>query len=128
MELIYDAGALVAADRCNSDFMALHTRAVSRGIVPRVPAGALGQVWRDGPRQARLMLVLKASEVIPLDETTAKRAGALCARAGTADVIDASVVVLAAKLDAAIVTSDHGDIAKLVSALGPGTVPEIFDI
>src|SRR5262249_40137025 len=47
-----------------------------------------------------------------------RAAGTLCGQAGTPDVIDAMVVVLAAQLDAAVVTSDPDDLADLSLALG----------
>ena len=51
--LVYDAGALVAADRNNRRMWALHRRALERGIVPQVPATVLIQTWRSS-RQAHL--------------------------------------------------------------------------
>lgn len=129
MELVYDAGALIAADRRgNAQFTALHTQALNAGILPLVPAGALGQAWRDGARQTRLSLVLRGTRVVPLDEQDAKEAGTLCGRAGTADVVDASVVILAVRHHAGIVTSDHGDITKLIDTLNPHPRPRIYDV
>lgn len=56
--------------------------------------------------------------VVPLDERLARASGTLCARAGMADVIDASVVVLAQLVAGAIVSSEAGDLRRLLEAAG----------
>ncbi|HEY3000756.1 MAG TPA: hypothetical protein VGJ44_00275 [Kribbellaceae bacterium] len=53
-----------------------------------------------------------------MTEPLARAAGALCGRAATSDVVDALVVVLAARLGAAVVTSDPVDLARLADAAG----------
>jgi len=127
--LVYDAGALIAADRATPKFQTIHAASLRSGRAPLIPSGALGQAWRDGRRQARLRRVLQMCEIVPLDEYVARGAGVLCARAGTSDVIDASVVLLAVHRGAGVLTSDRGDIEKLVDALEPGIrKPPIFDI
>lgn len=113
----YDTGALVAAERSDRMLWALHRRALERGLRPTVPAGVLGQAWRGGP-QAELSRLLKGCRVEPLDELRARTAGAACARAGTADPIDATVVVGAIARGDLVVTSDGGDIHHLADALG----------
>ena len=59
---------------------------------------------------------------IPLDGASAHDSGSLCGRAGSTDVIDASVVVAASRLAArdsvAVITSDPDDIGRLASVLG----------
>ncbi|PWJ54602.1 hypothetical protein SAMN06264364_10645 [Quadrisphaera granulorum] len=80
-----------------------------------VPAGALAQVWRDGARQARLGRLLRSIAVVvdPLDGQTARAAGVLCGRAGTSDVVDASVALAAARRGCAVVTTDPEDLSRL---------------
>jgi hypothetical protein len=86
-----------------------------------IPAGALAQAWRDGRTQARLARLLRvgvtgksgAPTVEPLHYVMARRAGELCARSGTSDIVDASVVLVARMHGHAVVTSDPGDLAKL---------------
>jgi len=48
-----------------------------------------------------------------LDQILAEAAGALCGRAGTSDVIDASVVLTARRERARVVTSDVDDLRHL---------------
>jgi hypothetical protein len=58
--------------------------------------------------------------VPPLDQVLAEAAGVLCGRAGTSDVIDASVVLVAKRERAVVVTRDVNDLR----ALDPGLVLE----
>ena len=129
MALVYDAGALIAADRGDRRFALLHEKTLATAdTMPIVPAAVVGQVWRDGAKQARLARLLKGVSVEPLDETTAKEAGILCGRSATSDVIDASVVAIAMRHRAGIVTSDPGDIAKLIDAYGGVFRPPVFEV
>jgi hypothetical protein len=127
--VVYDAGALIAADRSDSAFYAFHSVTVAKGSPRLVPSGVLARVWRDSGRQARLSRTLRTCTVVPLDAADARGAGVLCGRAGTDDVIDASVVLLAARHRTGIVTGDRGDIGKLLDALEPGVRrPPIYEI
>lgn len=47
------------------------------------------------------------------DQVVAETAGVLCGRAGTSDVIDASVVLVARRERAVVVTSDVDDLRRL---------------
>lgn len=51
--LVYDSGALIAAERDDRRMWALHTRALQRGVRPVVPAGCVVEAWR-GARQANV--------------------------------------------------------------------------
>jgi len=112
----YDTGALIAAERGDRSVWALHRRSLERGMMPTVPAGVLAQGWRGGP-QAPLSRLLSGCRVEDLDESRARFAGAACAIAGTADVVDASVVVGAASRHDLVITSDAGDLEHLRDAL-----------
>ena len=118
--LTLDAGALIAFERNDRRVVALIARAREHGLSLAVPAGVVGQVWRDGRRQARLARLLGAPEVEVevLDDTRARAAGQLCGVRKTRDIIDASVVLCARARDHRILTSDPDDLAKLDPALG----------
>lgn len=95
-------------------------RAREANVVLSVPAGALGQAWRDGRRQvllARLVSSSGAVEIVPLDARAARAAGQLCGATRTSDVIDASVVLCARARGHAIATSDAGDLRRLDPSL-----------
>ena len=53
------------------------------------------------------------SDVPPLDQILAEAAGTLCGRTNTSDVIDASVVLIARRYRAPVITSDASDLRKL---------------
>src|SRR6266536_4851881 len=103
--IIYDTGALLAAERRNPDFLALHNELTAARIRPIVPVVVLAQAWRGGP-QHRISRVLKACDILPDDERTGRAAGVACAASGTADVVDAIVVATAVRYQAPVATSD----------------------
>jgi hypothetical protein len=110
-----DAGALIALDRGDKRMIALLRQALKQGCAFRVPAGVLGQAWRDGRVQVTLARFLRSEEVeiVPLDEQLARSCGELCGAANTSDVIDASVVILARERRDPIITSDPHDLRRL---------------
>ena len=110
-----DAGALIALDRGDKRLIALLHRALAQRLKFRVPSGVVGQAWRDGRVQVTLARFLRIDEVeiIPLDEQLARACGELCGATDTADIIDASVVILARERGDHIVTSDPRDLRRL---------------
>ena len=110
-----DAGALIAFERAKRSVVALVARALERGDSLAVPAGVVAQVWRDGARQARLVRLLGSdvTEVIALDDSTARAVGQLCGITGATDVVDASVVLCARQREHKIVTSDAADLRRI---------------
>jgi predicted nucleic acid-binding protein len=117
--LTLDAGALIAFERNNRKIVTLLARALERRFALAVPAGVVGQVWRDGRRQARLARLLASTEVEvePLDDQRAREAGQLCGARMTSDVIDATVVLCARRRNHRVVTSDPRDLRALDSRL-----------
>lgn len=113
--IVLDAGALIALDRGDKRMIALVGQALAQGRTFRVPAGVVGQVWRNGRIQALLARFLRSVdvEVVPLDEPLARACGELCGATNTTDIIDASVVVLAKERRLVIVTSDPTDLRRL---------------
>jgi hypothetical protein len=116
---VYDAGALIAAERNRAAFWRAHRSYLLAGGVPVVPAAVVAQVWRDGARQAQLARMLSGCDVAALDHSPARKVGNLLGQAGTSDPVDGAVAVLAAGLGAVVVTSDPGDIQHLLDRLGP---------
>lgn len=114
--VVYDAGALLAAERGDDRLRALHRRFLLHGISPYVLTPVLTQVWRNGSRQVGLARLLKGCAVLPPDEDVAKQAGVLLGISGTADAVDATVVALALKFAATVVTSDPKDLRILSDA------------
>jgi hypothetical protein len=114
--LILDAGALVAVDRDDRAMIARLRLAQRAGLELRSNAMVVAQVWRDRQgRQASLARMLRAVDVRAVSQEDGRAAGVLLAAAGTADPIDATVVLLAAPGDR-IVTSDPGELGRLAAA------------
>lgn len=118
MNVVLDAGALLAIERGDRNMVAIVKRERLADRTPRTHGGIIGQVWRGGSgRQAMLARLLPGVDVRPLDDGLGRRAGMLLARAGTADVVDAALVLLADDGDE-IYTSDPTDLVRLAEAAG----------
>jgi predicted nucleic acid-binding protein len=114
---VYDAAVLVAADRNERRSWAEHKVRLELGALLLVPAPVVAQVSRS-PQQAQLRRFLAGCVVVPLGENDAHEAGRLMGMSGTADVVDAVVVTVAARNEAVILTRDTDDIERLVGASG----------
>jgi|SRR5579875_3157399 len=121
---VLDTGALIAIERADRRMQALLHEANLAGAELTIPAGVLAQSWRGSPRQARLARLLRLDNVnvAPLEEADAKASGILCGRAGTADVVDASVVIAARTHHQTVVTSDPDDLRRLDPRLALFTI------
>jgi hypothetical protein len=114
-----DTGALIAFERGSPRMLALVERAAGHGLALAVPAGVVAQAWRGGARQARLSRLLRAplTEIVALDEPTARTVGVVCDRAGVTDIVDVSVVVCARERGHQVVTGDPGDLHAIDPSL-----------
>ncbi len=125
VSLLYDAGALIAAELDKPHMWLLHRQALEEHRRLIVPVPVLAQVWRGSPRQAQLARLLRGCDIVDMTEPVGRAAGVLCGLAGTADVIDAAAVVMAIEARAAIVTSDVGDLTMLIDAARPPLRPPL---
>lgn len=82
--------------------------------MPTIPSPAIIEAWRGG-RQARLSRLIHDCRVDDLDESRARRAGELCAKAGSDDPVDAAVIESAARRGDVILTSDPDDLRALAT-------------
>jgi hypothetical protein len=121
--LILDSGVLVSVDRDEERARVFLTAAKRAGESLHTSEAVVAQVWRDGARQARLASVLKGIEVHALDDGRA--VGALLARSGGSDVVDAHVVFLGAALSQRVLTGDPDDLEIIATAMG-GSQPHIL--
>jgi len=115
--VVYDAAVLVAADRNERRAWAEHKARLELGVIPLVPAPVVVQVSRS-PQQAQLRRFLTGCVVVPLGEAEAHEAGRLLGITKTSDVVDSVVVTTALRQNATILTSDPGDMERLVRASG----------
>jgi predicted nucleic acid-binding protein len=113
--LLLDTGALIALERGDGRMRALCREALSGNHKFVVPTGVVGQAWRGAARQHAVHALLDDAHttIVTLDRPLAEAAGVLCGRTRTSDVIDATVVLLAKREKADVVTSDPADIARL---------------
>lgn len=110
-----DAGALIALDRDDRRVVALLARAHETSARVTIPATALAQAVRNPAREARLARLVRqpATDVVALDRVDATSVGRLLAASGTADVVDAHVVLCARRTRQAVATSDPDDLHQL---------------
>jgi hypothetical protein len=111
--LVLDAGALIALERGSEMMLALAEYADKRGDGPVIPASVLAQVWRGGPKAARLAKLLEVAEVDSLDEDRGREIGERLGARASSDVVDAHVVCCAIEREAIALTSDPSDIDAL---------------
>jgi hypothetical protein len=112
---LLDAGALIALDRNDRSMWVRLKHLHVTGERPVTHGGVVGQVWRGGPRQARLATALAGIDVRSLDERLGRAAGGLLASTRMSDVVDAALVALAADGDE-IITLDSDDLGQLAAA------------
>lgn len=114
-----DAAGLIALDGDDRRLVALLARAAETRARVTVPASALAQAVRRPERQARLARLVRqpTTDVMPLDRVDASNVGRLLAASGTADVVDAHVVVCARRARQRVVTSDPDDLRRLDPSL-----------
>lgn len=110
-----DAGGLIAVDRNHRRVIVLLARAAETRARVTVPASALAQAVRRPERQVRLARLVRqpTTDVVPLDRVDATNVGRLLAASGTADVVDAHVIICARRAHQRVVTSDPGDLRLL---------------
>jgi len=84
-----------------------------------IPATALAQAMRNPERQSRLSRFIRqaGTDLIALNGPDATAVGMLLARTGTADIVDAHVVICAKRTGQAVVTNDSDDLRQLDPSL-----------
>lgn len=118
MSVVYDAGALIAAERSHRALWADHRIRLELGLVPLTTAPVVAQVSRSG-RQVHLRRFLRGCDVVPFADEQAHEIGALAGRSGSADVVDVHVVETAYRRRIGVVTSDVGDLKPVADVLRP---------
>lgn len=115
MNLVLDAGALIALERRERKVAGLIelARRADAGLVTTAPV--LGQVWRDGGRQVGLARLMPLLDVRAAGIAEARAAGRLLGRSDTSDVVDALLALVAVPGDQ-ILTSDPDDLRRLAES------------
>lgn len=121
--MILDAGFLVSVDRGERVAQEFLTAALLHETPLTTTHPVIAQVWRDGARQARLTRFLRSVVALSFDD--GHDVGNLLARAGTSDVVDAHLVVVAVRRAEPILTGDVHDLESLTAAL-PERRPQLL--
>ena len=116
MTVVYDAGVLVAAERNDRRIWVDHRMRLEVGVVPTTTAPVVAQVSRSN-RQVQLRRFLRGCHIEAFTAEQAHEIGALLAKAGAADVVDAHVIITAAKQTSTVWTSDPEDLHQLSEQL-----------
>jgi len=114
VNVVLDAGALIAIDRDDRRVAGLIELGRRAGATLVTVAPVVGQAWRGSARQARLARLLGMLEVRSTSIGEAKAAGELLAATGTADIVDALLADVALPGDQ-LLTSDPDDLRALVA-------------
>jgi hypothetical protein len=119
-----DAGALTALGRNDRRILVLLARTRETGGRITVPATALADAIRHPEGQARLARLtrLPTTDVVPLDRADATSIGRLLTASGTADIVDAHVVICARRAGQRVATSDPDGLRRLDPGIGLVTV------
>ena len=106
-------------DRQDRRILVLLARARETGATVTVPATALAQAVRAPATQARLSRLVRqpTTDVVALDRVDATSVGRLLAESGSADIVDAHVVICARRANQAVITSDAEDLRRLDPSL-----------
>jgi len=114
--LTLDSGALIGYERNDRPVVVQIKAALQMGIDVTVPAVVLAEVWRGGPRAARLARILSSCIVADTDESQALKAGEAIAQVSGAGTVDALVMASAATRGDAVLTGDFQDLSRLRAA------------
>jgi len=118
VSIVYDAGALIAAERSDRTVWADHRVRLELGLIPTTTAPVVAQVSRSG-RQAQLRRFLRGCEVAAFGADDAHDIGALAGRALSDDIVDVHVVAVAHRRHVGVLTSDEDDLKPIAAVLRP---------
>lgn len=117
-----DAGPLILLDKGKEVMSAWLKVAHDREEEISTPAVVVAEVWRPGPRSARLARALAGFAIVDVDEQMGKQAGELLShlrhrdRAGL--TVDALVVASAKRRGDFVLTTDPSDVGALAKIAG----------
>jgi hypothetical protein len=111
--LTLDSGALIGYERNDRSVIVQIKAALQTGIDVTVPAAALAEAWRGGPRAARMAQVLRSCVITETDEDQALKAGEAIANVPGAGTLDALVMASAAMRGDRVLTGDFQDLSRL---------------
>lgn len=109
-----DAALWIGLDRDDRRAWARYEVLRREGLALLTSAAVVAQVWRGGPRQARLAVALRGADVEPLTDPEARQVGVLLGRHRRDDVADGHIALLAERHPGrAVATADRADLEAL---------------
>ena len=115
--VVLDAGAFIALERGDRVVARLAQRFADARTPLVTSAGVVAQVWRGGTgKQVPVAFLLRRTVVAEMTAGIARVLGRMLGATGTADPIDAHVVLLARERGWPVLTSDADDLL----AIDPG--------
>ena len=114
--LTLDTGALIAVDRGDGWVGAFLESALARNAAITVPAPVVAQAWRSD-RNVRMARLLRRCLLEPMQDDLAFRIGGLLSASGTADVVDAMVMLTASFRGDSVVTDDPRDFERWATVI-----------
>jgi predicted nucleic acid-binding protein len=108
-----DTGALIALERRKQRAVALLRVAREDGAAVTVPVNVVAEWWRERTRLREA--ILEAVAVEPMDEGLAKGVGETLATVPEATLVDATVMVSAARRGDIVLTADMEDLNRLAA-------------
>ncbi|MGQ0625407.1 MAG: PIN domain-containing protein [Sporichthyaceae bacterium] len=112
-EFVFDAGAFIAWEKNDQRVREIVALALTGAVRVSTSSAVIAQVWRGGPRQARLARLLGADAIdeFALAPVSARQIGLLAADRDATDVVDGHVAMLVQASGARALTSDPQDLA-----------------
>lgn len=113
--LILDSGAVIALARNHVHARAVLAAAWKAGAEVSIPSVVLAETVRGSAQDAPVNRVIKAvGDILPIDESTGRVAGALLGAAPSDSTVDAMVVATAVRIGGGVVlTGDSSDLQAL---------------
>ena len=119
MSVVYDAAALIAAERSDRAVWADHRPRLRGGPRTRgdCSGGRAGEPVR--PTSSAAAFSQRGCDIVPFGDDEAHDIGALAGRSGSSDVVDVHVVATAHRRRFGVLTSDENDLKPIADALRP---------
>lgn len=117
MGLTLDTGALIALERGARRMVAVWQAATEDAVRITVPAPVLAEWWRG--QRGPVERLADGVEVEPMVRATSEAIGLVLARVRGATLVDAMVVLTAARRGDFVYTSDMSDLARIRDAMFP---------
>lgn len=112
--VVLDAGAFIALERRDRTMVSLAQLFVAKQTPLVTSAGVVAQVWRTGKdRQVPLAFLLRRTKVVDLTNAVARTVGCMLGASGTADAVDAHVVLIARQRGWPVLSSDADDLQSI---------------